>query len=199
MSSRWIIASLRILLLLLDIIVSHQWQYILQVFVGWFWKTNPLPDPLLTNTQRSSLSFTWKHFPRAHGLNPYHVFRYFYVTNTFAGAIHLKVQINSRSVHNVDGKTPNAINLGAVVSLDITHYSDVIMNTMAPQVTSLMIVYSTVYSDTDQRKHQSSASLAFVRGIRKWSLNSSHKWPVTWKMFPFDDAIISQHTRESHI
>ena len=97
MSSRWIIASLRILLLLLDIIVSHQWQYILQVFVGWFWRTNPLPDTLLTNTQRSSLSFTWKHFRRAQGLNPYHVFRYFYVTNTLAGAIQLKVQINSRS------------------------------------------------------------------------------------------------------
>ena len=47
----------------------------------------------------------------------------------------------------------------------ISHYSDVIMSAMASQTTSLTIVYSTVYSGSDQRKHQSSASLAFVRGI----------------------------------
>ena len=39
------------------------------------------------------------------------------------------------------------------------------MTTMTSQITSLTIVYSTVYSDADQRKHQSSASLAFVWGI----------------------------------
>ena len=44
------------------------------------------------------------------------------------------------------------------------HYNDVIMSTMASQITSLTIVYTTVYSGADQRKHQSSASLAFVRG-----------------------------------
>ena len=43
------------------------------------------------------------------------------------------------------------------------HYSDVIMGTMASQITSLTIVYSTVYSGADQRKRQSSASLAFVK------------------------------------
>ena len=43
------------------------------------------------------------------------------------------------------------------------HNSDVIMGTIASQITSLTIIYSTVYSDADQRKHQSSASLAFVR------------------------------------
>ena len=47
------------------------------------------------------------------------------------------------------------------------HYTDVIMTTMASQITSLVIVYSTVYSDADQRKHQSCASLAFVWGIRR--------------------------------
>ena len=63
------------------------------------------------------------------------------------------------------------------------HYSDVIMGTIASQITSLMIVYSTVYSDTDQRKHQSSASLAFVRGIHRGPVNSPHKCPVTRKCF----------------
>ena len=52
--------------------------------------------------------------------------------------------------------------------------------------------YSIVYSDTDQRKYQSSTSLAFVRGIHRSPVNSPHKWPVTRvtrKMFPFDDVI----------
>ena len=65
------------------------------------------------------------------------------------------------------------------------------MNTMASQITSLTIVYSTVYSDADQRKHQSSASLPFVRGIHWWPVNSPHKRPVTRKRFPFDDVIMS--------
>ena len=51
------------------------------------------------------------------------------------------------------------------------HYSDVIMGAMASQITSVSIVYSTVCSGSEQRKHQSSASLAFVRGI--------HRSPVT--------------------
>ena len=55
---------------------------------------------------------------------------------------------------------------------------------------SLAVVYSIVYSDEDQRKHQSSASLAFVRGILRWPVNSTHKGPVTRKMFPFDDVIM---------
>ena len=71
-----------------------------------------------------------------------------------------------------------------------SHYNDVIMGAIASQITSLKIVYSTVYSCADQRKHQSSASLAFVRGIRRRPVNSPHKWPVTRKMFPFDDVIM---------
>ena len=73
------------------------------------------------------------------------------------------------------------------------HYSDVIMGVMASQLTSLPIVYLTVYSGRDQRKHQSSASLAFVRGIHLRPVNSPYKWPVTRKMFPFDDIIMASH------
>ena len=65
------------------------------------------------------------------------------------------------------------------------------MSTMASQITSFTIVYSTVYSGTDQRKHQSSASLAFVRGIHLSPVNSPHKGPVTRKMFPFDEVIMT--------
>ena len=70
------------------------------------------------------------------------------------------------------------------------YYSDIIMSTMTSQITSLTIIYSTVYSCADQRKHQSSASLAFVRGLHRWPVNSPHKGPVTRKMFSFDDVIM---------
>ena len=70
------------------------------------------------------------------------------------------------------------------------HYDDVIMSTMASQTTSFMIVYPTIYSGADQRKHQSSASLAFVGGIHRWPVNYPHKGPVTRKMFSFEDVIM---------
>ena len=65
-----------------------------------------------------------------------------------------------------------------------SHHSDVIMGSMASQITSLPIVHSTVYSGAYQRKHQSSASLAFVPGIHRGPVNSPHKWLITRKMFP---------------
>ena len=71
------------------------------------------------------------------------------------------------------------------------------MDAIASQITSLTIDYSIVYSDADHRKHQSSASLAFVRGIHQGPVNSPHKWPVTRKMFPFDDVIMTQ-IHQSH-
>ena len=67
------------------------------------------------------------------------------------------------------------------------------MGVIASQITSLTIVYSTVYSDADQRKHHSSAWLALVRGIDQGPVNSPHKWPVTRKMFPFADVIMSNN------
>ena len=66
------------------------------------------------------------------------------------------------------------------------HYSNATISVMVSQITSLMIVYS----GADQRKHQSSASLAFVRGIHRWPVNSLHKGPVTQKRIPFDDVIM---------
>ena len=56
----------------------------------------------------------------------------------------------------------------------------------------LTIAYSTVYSGADQRKHQSSVALTFVRVIQRWPANSTHKWSVTRKMLPFDDVIMYQ-------
>ena len=70
------------------------------------------------------------------------------------------------------------------------HYGDVTMGAITSQITSLMIVYSTVYSGADQSKHQSSASLTFVWEIHRGPVNFPHKWPVMRKMFPFDDVIM---------
>ena len=66
------------------------------------------------------------------------------------------------------------------------------MGTMASQITTLTIVYSTLFSGADKRKYQSSASLALVRRIHRGPVISPHTWPMTRKMSPFDDVIMSQ-------
>ena len=82
---------------------------------------------------------------------------------------------------------PNVYNKG----IALIHYSDFTMSTMASQIISLKIVYSTVYSGADQRKHQSFASLVFVREFTgdRWIRRT--KGLVTRKMFPFDDVIMN--------
>ena len=70
------------------------------------------------------------------------------------------------------------------------HYRDVILSAIASEIISVLIVYWTVCSGTDQRKHHSSAPLAFVRRIYRWPMISPHKGLVTWKMLSFDDTIL---------
>ena len=64
------------------------------------------------------------------------------------------------------------------------------MSTMAFQITSVSIAYLTVCSGTEKIKYQSPVSLDFVGEILRWLVNSPHKGPVPWKMFPFDDVIM---------
>ena len=78
----------------------------------------------------------------------------------------------------------------AINCFELNHYNDVMMSPMESQITSLVIVYSTVYPGADQRNHQRSASLAFVQGIHRWPVNSPHKGSVSRKMFTFDDVIM---------
>ena len=80
----------------------------------------------------------------------------------------------------------------------VAHYRNVIMGTMSSQITILTNVYSVVSSGADQRKHQSPASLAFVRGNHRSSVNSPHKGPVTQKLFPFDDVIMRSYIRRKY-
>ena len=102
------------------------------------------------------------------------------------------------------GDTTRALNM-FVIHINMTlastskqHYSDVIMGTIESQITSLTIVYLAVYSGADQRKHQSSTLLAFVRGIHRSPVISPHKGPVTRKVFPFDDVIMSDSPHMSY-
>ena len=71
------------------------------------------------------------------------------------------------------------------------------MGVMKSQITSLTIVYSTIYSGADRRKRQSSASLTFVRRIHRWPVNSPHKWPVTRKIYPFNDVIMAMNRMDN--
>ena len=77
--------------------------------------------------------------------------------------------------------------------LPLKHYNAVIVSVMSSQITSLTIVYSTVYPDADQRNNQSFVSLAFVRGIHWWSVSFPHQ--VTWKMVPFDGIMVLKVNR----
>ena len=114
--------------------------------------------------------------------------------------VHDNIAIKShvtQQVHGVYGQRDSLYNVsvhknderGDLV-LTQRHYSYVTMSTMASQITGVLIVYSTVCSRADEWKHQSSASLAFVRGIHRWPVNFPHKGPVTWKIVPFDDVIM---------
>ena len=60
------------------------------------------------------------------------------------------------------------------------------MSAMASQMTGVSVVYPTVCLGADQRKQQSSAWRAFVKGIHRWPVDSPHKGPVKREMFLFD-------------
>ena len=75
--------------------------------------------------------------------------------------------MNRVSFENNSVQVEIMVALRMVFSTCSSHYHDAIMGAMASQITSLAIVYTTIYSGTDKRKHQSSASLAFVRGIHR--------------------------------
>ena len=96
--------------------------------------------------------------------------------NSIANALESRLSCTNPSIWCDD----NAI----VTSKSRIHYIDVIMTTIASQITSLTVVYSTVYSDADQRKHQSSASLAFVWGIHRDQLRGKcfHLMTSSWRI-----------------
>ena len=101
----------------------------------------------------------------------------------------MEVHQNNCSKHGRQAKCRHRIVL-SVMDLASRYCSDVITSAMLSQITGVSIVYSTVCSGADQRKHHSSASVAFVRGIHRWPVSFPHKGAVKRKMFPFDEVIV---------
>ena len=123
----------------------------------------------------------------------WYIIAWFISTGSFLFSIYNKTffSIHRMFIGQDDWYKPYILTIRVLTLSFVTqHYDDVIMGVMASQITSLTIAYWTVYSGADQSKHQSSTSLAFVREIHRGPVNSSHKWPVTRKMFPFDDVIM---------
>ena len=136
------------------------------------WQSNDCPSAGKATLMNMDKYFMWNHYERLHNHNK--------AKHNTTVCIFIGIYCTSRDVFAVMMGTDHNDN----------HYNDVIMSAMASLITSFTIVYSTVYSGADQRKHLGSASLAFVRGIHQWLVNSPHKRPVTRKMFPFDDVIM---------
>ena len=98
------------------------------------------------------------------------------------------IELSTKNLHTDD--VSYNILVTEYARITIMHYCDAIMGAMASHITSLTIVYSTVYSCADQRKHQSPASLAFVRGNSPVTGEFPAQMASKWKMFPFDDVIM---------
>ena len=129
------------------------------------WQSNDCPSASKATLMSMDKYFMWIHYERLHNHNK---------------AKHNKTVCIFLGIYCMSAGT----------SLLRNHYDAVIMTMLASQITSLTVVYSIVYSGVIQRKHQSSASLAFVREIHRGPVNFPHKWPVTRKKFPFDDVIM---------
>ena len=138
------------------------------------WKIFPFDDGFMLCGDRETSSQAWNRLCK------------FFVSCRTYPATFVKIGVNTDS----ENRSVDPGSNGLKVTSPKIHYNDVIMSAMASQITSHTIVYSIVYSGTNERKHQSSASLAFVGGIHQGPVNSPHKGPVTRKMFPFDDVFM---------
>ena len=142
--------------------------------------TKPLPEPMLTYHHWDTVTFIWCQFlkrtPAINHLNLFENYLYKIAFKSPRGrwvtitcwesigletGIHWEHQTNSGPVSYWQDFCCKYLQTFKV------HYTDVIMTPMASQITSLTVVYSTIYWDKDQRKHQSSALLAFVWGIHR--------------------------------
>ena len=110
----------------------------------------------------------------------------------FQKRCHSHQSINQHKSYSskISCKSPSSKWINHCFNYEHAHHSDVIMSAMASQITGVSIVFLTVCSGTDQRKHQSSISLAFVMGIQRWPVDSHHKGPVMQKRFPFENVIM---------
>ena len=146
------------------------------------WQSNDYPSASKATLMNMDKYFMWIHYERLHNHNK--------AKHNKTVCIFLGIYCSMKPKHISARKVLGGINswfFHCQVLIKRQWFcldnSDVIISTMASQINSLTIVYSTVFSGADQIKHQLSTSLAFVRGIQRWPVNSRHKWPVTRKCF----------------
>ena len=180
----------------MDIQLSANWKSGLKILLNHYgYEYNPWPAYNQTIVQRSKFNRKWVQSSSGSatlGLVSHN--QYMFILRSMAVP-------NMNQGHNISwtvvetslwtGGRTDKIHRWTDSTDNDSHYNDVILSMIASQITSLTIVYSTIYSGADQRKHQSSASLPFVQEIHRGPVNSPHKGPVTWKMFPFDDVIMT--------
>ena len=157
---------------------NHQQLHHVVSYLGWFYVMKTVNQMVETkNTDDIDEKRSWPFLLSApwywHGLSQ----------------SYSRTMITTVRTRNIRKTWPSAI-LSTLANIDDMHYNDVIMSTIASQISGVTIVYSTVSSGINQRKHQSSASLASCAGIHRRPVNSPHKCPVTRKMFRFDDVIM---------
>ena len=114
------------------------------------------------------------------------VIAHFMMTTCFSGAMLFECHVwppSKTIMPSLNSARKLAVKFDRQVNEAVCHYSDVIMSAMTSQITGVSMVYATFCPGADQRKHQNSASLAFVRGIHRWPMDSLHLGPVTRKMF----------------
>ena len=146
------------------------------------WQSNDCPSASKATLMNMDKYFMWIHYERLHNHNK--------ATHNKTVCIFLGIYCSMKPKHISARKVLGGINswffhCQVLIKRQwfCLDYSDVITSTMASQINSLTIVYSTVFSGAYQIKYQSSTSLAFVRGIQRWLVNSRHKWPITRKCF----------------
>ena len=105
-----------------------------------------------------------------------------------AGCTYMNMYMHEKLLENcyLSYQTFQILNLSWDWTLQWHH-----MSAVASQITGISTVCSSICSGADQRKHQSSVSLAFMRGIHWWPVDYPHRRPVTQKMFPFQDSIMN--------
>ena len=152
------------------------------------WNFNPNSNIF---TENNAFPLRWRHNGRDSVSNhqPHHCLLNRYMLKTS------KLRVTGLCVGNspVTGEFPAQMASNAeIVSIWWRHHGECCFRCAVPLSTVCVRVFVLEYFNI---KHQSSASLAFVWGIHRWSVNSTHNWPVTRKMFPFDDVIMQHVVR----
>ena len=146
--------------------------------------TGEFPTQMASNAE--NVSIWWRHHADFTEVGK-HCWSLFSTREDFNYLCHLSVKIWSKIQIYFMFPRINSARLGLIYPLQWRHNG---CDAIASQITGVSIVCSVVCSDAEHRHYQSSVSLAFMRMIHRWPVDSPRKGPVTRKMYPFDDVIM---------